>query len=220
MIRLRVDDFPGAKPDEFDRHNFDGFLRFHETVREHTAAMYLLGVIPKHVSDEDLRRLPELGVVVGMHGVDHDERFQNEFRDYYASGEVESTLRIARGRLSDLARQPVDVYMPPHNVIDGRTIAACAAVGFKAITAGPETVPFMRQIVERHGLEYLYSDAPLEYGRSDELLARGSVKHLVSSLDEDPILTLHWTWEYNVGLSNLDTYLERLSSSFGDFRFG
>lgn len=227
MIRLRVDDYPSSKPDEFWKHNFDNYVKFHDTIRKHTEASYLLGVIPKHTTDEDLRKLSELsGIIIGMHGVEHDERFQNEFRPYLTINDRVKVLTAGRSRLRGLVNQEVDIYLPPHNVIDDNTRTALQLSGFSAFTGGPETDLTLPGLFDG-SIKYLHSQAPLEYGRSDELLQRGSAKYLMNKMasanpsDWDIYLTLHWTWEYNIGLEHLDRYLAEIYAghSMEDFSY-
>jgi hypothetical protein len=219
MLRLRIDDYPGAKPAEFDKHNLKNFLKFYDLLDKRVGKQFLLGVIPKHTADAELIFIGALpNVVVGMHGIDHDERFLNEFRNHLTTKDVTTKLKNSRERLQHLTKQNVDVYMPPHNIVDIRTLKACDQAGFKAFTSGPET-----DLFDFDGAPYrareLYSEAPLEYGRSDELLQRGSIKHLTDRCfaGETVYLTLHWTWEWNIGLEHLDRYLAELSGCFENF---
>lgn len=222
MICLRVDDYPSAKPAEFVRHNFGSFMDFHQNLRKVTGASYLLGVIPRNTSDEELVELarPERKIVVGMHGLSHDESFQNEFRDYMTDREVGNLLSCGRDRLRQATGQLVDVYLPPHNFLDDRTPRLLKRAGFAACTTGPGTTEQSFRALRTAGVRYINSDAPLEYGRSDELLERGSVRHLIDAaqiLDEVVFLTLHWTWEHNIGLTSMLKYLEKIEWKIGDF---
>jgi hypothetical protein len=216
MIVVRVDDFPFTKQSERHRHDRESFLRFDDVLSRHLGgAPYLLGAIPALSTDDDLSMLASLGhVTVGMHGVRHDERFPNEFLPHLTERDVHRSLSSARERLRAATGQPVDVYMPPRNVIDRRTLAACGRAGFRAFTSGPETGDVGRTTLAR-----LHSEAPLEYGRSDELLERGSVGHLRRRCESGgrAILALHFTWETNLGLESLDRYLSQLAGMLGGF---
>jgi hypothetical protein len=119
MLRLRIDDYPGAKPAEFDKHNLKNFLKFYDLLDKRVGKQFLLGVIPKHTADAELIFIGALpNVVVGMHGIDHDERFLNEFRNHLTTKDVTTKLKNSRERLQHLTKQNVDVYMPPHNIVD------------------------------------------------------------------------------------------------------
>lgn len=223
-ILLRIDDFPGTKPQEFDRHNLESFKRFHAVLAERDIE-YLLGVIPLHSTDEQLDWLAGRKYIVpAMHGVNHDERFQNEFGHWLTDIGVYSALAVAKDILERILG-PIDVYIPPHNAVDLRTCLALRRLGFSSVAAGPETSPEAlgpTGWISTSGLKALYSDYPKEYGRSDELITRGSVEHLrhVSSLPVDVYLTLHWTWEHNLGrdYGDLKSYLDSLEGMFGRWR--
>lgn len=205
MIRLRVDDFPGTKPDEFWRHNLDNYKRFHDIVIKRVPE-YVLGVIPRHTTDDHLRWLgQQQEIIVALHGVHHDERFPNEFRDFQTEEDIYQALLSAKRPLDELVG-PVKTYIPPHNVFDQKTCRALERAGFKNICGGPGSPPWAGS-----NLNYFYSAEPLEYGRSDELRQRGSVEYLEKT---DAVLTLHWTWEWNIGLENLQRYLFQLEGLF------
>lgn len=225
MIRLRVDDYPGTKPEEFCRHNLENFKRFHEVVAGFVP-WYVLGVIPRHVSDDDLRWLgAQREVVVALHGIDHDERFPNEFRDHMTELDRRHAIQRARGRFQLLTGQPVVDYIPPHNVIDRKTVDALYHTGFKTLHIGPgsEGDASLYAQMERH-LHVAPSFPPHFYGRTDEMLARCSPAVIrkdvelrsrpFSSMGPDTWVTLHWTWEHNVGLETLSEFLAQLADLF------
>jgi hypothetical protein len=58
-------------------------------------------------------------------------------------------------------------------------------------------------------MKVYHSAHPLWYGRSDELLNRDKAHiHIKESFDTaDFVLTLHWPWEWNIGLAHLDRFL-------------
>lgn len=222
MIRLRVDDFPGTKPEEFYKHDLSGFKRFDQVVRKYVPE-YVLGVIPKHTTDEHLRWIGENpAIITALHGIDHDERFPNEFRDHQTIDDICKAIDCAKQRLDPLVG-PVRCYIPPHNVFDLKTCQALVKSGFKSIMGGPGSPEWSinSPVVKETGLHYCYSPAPLEYGRSDELLQKGSVGHLQNcqykSDRQFVYLTLHWTWELNIGLQHLEAYLSQLKE---DRQFG
>lgn len=213
-IRIRVDDFPGTKPEEFYRHNLENFKQFHALIPK----KYLLGVIPTHASKGDILQIGAQDIEIGMHGIYHDERYPNEFRDYQTQIEIEKILTEQRSHMEHLSGKKVRVYMPPHNVIDKKTIFALENTGFKAFTSGPETID-LEQI--HLNIKRLHSIPPLEYGRSDELLQRGSVEYLREEAKKRTVfLTLHWTWEWNIGLEHLKLYLSKIEDLIEDFDVG
>lgn len=219
MIRIRVDDFPQTKGEP--QHTLAAYRDFHNVLREATGGRrYLLGVIPGRCRPEDLLFIQrELDVVVGMHGTDHDEarldrNGGNQFESYMTHRQVEEKLSENRAALETVVGQPVWIYMPPRNVVDARTLRAAQRSGFFAFTSGPET-----NVMGELCIEPLASMPPHEYGRSDELLMRESHQHLIEAASSgDVILTLHWTWETNIGLSHLRTFLSKIPKRlFKDF---
>jgi hypothetical protein len=210
MIRVRVDDFPGTKPEEFHKHNLQNFKEFDKILRTFTPE-YLLGVIPGYLTREQESWLvDQKHIRCGMHGVVHSEKHKNEFEGMDEKGIV-SCLLAARNVMNRLEKS-CHTYMPPHNVFDRNTVRACHASKFKNITGGPESTLSEGEIAP---LRYLFSQHPYGYGRSDELLTRGAVPWLKSQ--SDVILTLHWTWELNIGLTSLVQFLDVLRGNFGKF---
>jgi hypothetical protein len=212
MIKLRVDDFPGTKPEEFWRHNLDNFKRFDDVVHRFFVG-YVLGVIPRHTKEEDLRWIGENShIVPALHGVNHDESHPNEFGDHLTVDDVCKALLSAKCPIDDLVG-PVDIYIPPHNVVDRKTCDALVRTGFKTLMAGPGSDRFVLDYAKKSGLYVQYSVEGLEYGRSDELLASGAHGTLRtwSSENVEPIwLTLHWTWERNLSDGHMYPHLEEL----------
>jgi hypothetical protein len=227
MLYVRVDDFPGTKPEEFDKHNLHNFKLFDEVMQKHCPRGYLLGVIPKHVTYEQKKWLwQQRHITVAMHGVTHDEAFLNEFRPHLTEDDVFDRLysgmvmvhRYKHEESSGCAcctmnMAPID-YIPPHNVIDHRTVRALKRLCFLNIYGGPGTDPSVAEYARNLGMNFYISKFPEEYGRSDELVQRGSVEHILrESKVRDVWLTLHWTWEHNIGLQHLDSYLEMLGEA-------
>jgi hypothetical protein len=218
MIRVRVDDFPQTKGEA--QHTLAAFREFDLCLRELTGGKrYLLGVIPGRCSPDDLLFLQrETDCVIGMHGTDHDEsrldrNGGSQFEPYLTVRNIQQTLFDHRMALRAAVDRPVDVYMPPRNVIDERVFQAGRAAGFEAFTTGPETSAFLRNAWSRW---VLHSEPPHEYGRTDEMLQRDSDVHLRGPGDH--ILTLHWTWETNIGLHHMRRFFERLPRDlFQDF---
>lgn len=222
-VKLRVDDFPWTKRDERDKHNLDAFLKFQDVINEFVGGYWLLGVIPGNCGQDELNflRHKTSGIRIGMHGIMHDESRANEFLPYLTTDDIERQLCLTRVLLATAIQQDVRVYMPPHNVVDSRTLTALPKAGFRAFTGGPETAPAFRNDFVG-GIKYLHSQPPHEYGRSDEMLVRNSAAHLIrESADKDIWLTLHWTWETNIGLESLRRLLSEIgdSLSINDCRF-
>jgi len=210
-LRIRVDDFPGTKRDEFDQHNLENFKLFHK-VFEERGISYTLGVIPGHAKSVDLRWLNQQpNIEVALHGVIHNERNLNEFHCMSESS-IKNAINSAWTWMNIfLEQKSITSYIPPHNTFDFNTCKVICDLGFTNIFGGPETTEEMKLYAKNNGLDYIHSEAPLEYGRSDELVQRGSVEYLKEECEKRDIwLTLHWPWEWNVGLDNLKKYLDLL----------
>lgn len=212
MLKVRVDDFPGTRVDEFYRHNLDTFKAFDAVMEKH-GIEYVLGCIPRHTTQEHLEWLSQnQRIEVAMHGVDHDERFQNEFRDHQTKRDICQAIMSVKSIWDPLVG-PVTTYIPPHNCIDTKTVDALHECGFDTILGGPGTegIIFKHAVLKGMQTHLSFPDAGL-YGRSDELLAFGACekirKHMSSSFVA--YLTLHWTWEKNIGLQSLDQFLTEL----------
>jgi len=217
-IRVRVDDFPHTSKRE-PQHTLETFLEFHRVLSHGIGhRKYLLGVVPGQCTVEDLLFLRQnVDCVVGMHGTDHDEERLtrnggNQFESYLSAGDILRTLHEHRSALEGAVGQPVKVYMPPRNVINHRTRGVLEQAGFGWYTTGPETEQWALQ----PGYA-IHSNKPHEYGRSDEMLAADSHVILRQGI-RDVVLTLHWTWEVNIGLQHLATFLNEIPDScFVDF---
>ena len=210
-IKIRVDDFPQTRGEP--QHSLAAYRSFHNVLSEVTGGKrYLLGVIPGRCNSDDLAFVrDELDVVVGMHGTDHDEfrldkNGGNQFEPYLSSAEVRRNLQEHTVALDAALNRHVSIYMPPRNVIDLRTLSQLLIAGFVGYTGGPETDFTLRGY---QPLLYFHSDPPFEYGRSDEMITRGAVEYLTAS-SRDIILTLHWTWETNIGFHNLREFLKQI----------
>lgn len=221
-VQLRVDDYPYTKPDEAWRHTPQAFAAFDACI----PVRYLLGVIPGNLGPPGDGRhaiLRSGKAQVGMHGINHSERFLdihggNEFAAVLP-GKHLSMLRHGASILDGHDLGPPLVYMPPRNVIDRPTVRACLEFGFLAITAGPETDDSICGEIEESGMTCLLSLPPLEYGRSDELIQRGAVKYLHDAHQRGFTVTLglHWTWESNIGLGTLVELMGLLRPILRDF---
>lgn len=232
MIRIRVDDFPQTKGEP--QHTLSAFREFNRELTALTGKRYLLGVIPKRCSIDDILFLRnETDCVIGLHGIDHDESkldlYGNEFPPYMSKFEIRRSLLEAKEGLEAGVGRSVRIYMPPRNRIDMRTASVLPECRFEAFTAGPETEwriidvysTSKDRMVGWPDVKLLMSHQPDEYGRSDELFMRNSHENLLnhSKKGESVILTLHWTWECNLGngFSSLRRFLERLNGCFEDF---
>lgn len=215
VISFRVDDFPGTKPDEFWRHNLDNFKRFDEVMRKHCAD-YTLGVIPRYTIERDIEWMAKNELLhVALHGRHHDERYPNEFREYETEETILHELTSLKGPLDQCNPRGVDTYIPPHNVVDKKTVRALVGAGFKHLWGGPGSDRDVMAYADSLGLQSRYYQDPFEYGRSDELIDRGSVKYITDKWTDDSHVCLHWTWEWNIGLKSLDTYLTMLDDVIG-----
>lgn len=219
MIRVRVDDYPQTRGEP--QHTQAAFREFHRCLShgiDHKR--YLLGVIPGRCTVDDILLIRnETDCVIGMHGIDHDEAkldiYQNEFPPYLSREHIRDKLREARDALASAVGRPVSIYMPPRNQLDVRTIFAFPPE-IRFYTTGPETTELIRT-----GAQAIHSQPPHEYGRTDEMYQRKShqvLSELVSQMGRDVVLTLHWTWETNIGLSHMRRFLEQIPNEyFADF---
>jgi len=204
-VILRVDDFPYTKPDEQWRHKLENFKKFDAILKKNGVSRYVLGVIPKLTSDDQLYYLQSNPKIqIAMHGIQHDERFLNEFHSFKTEADITREIYDI-----NLLLGLTQHYIPPHNVIDRRTVNALKACGFSTIYCGPGTDRRVQIYAEDVGLKTYYSEHPIWYGRSDELMNRDNAveKILNSDHNVDHVLTLHWTWETNIGLKSLDQFL-------------
>lgn len=224
----RVDDFPGVKPEEFWKHNLESLKRFDAVMEANGVEEYYLGVIPKHVTQEQLEWIATCPrIVTALHGIEHDERFPNEFREWQTTKDIRQAISAAVARLNPLVG-PVDSYIPPHNVIDRKTLDALRQCGFKTLFLGPGSdpsifisaqLPLLHHVgsfkfIDHPGFETYYSGPDgVMYGRTDELMVKQySMDHIKYEMQShNPhCLTLHFTWEVNIGLENLDLFLKEL----------
>jgi hypothetical protein len=220
MIRVRVDDFPQTRGEP--QHTLDSFREFHKILSDGIGyKRYLLGVIPGRCSVNDILFLRnEVDAVVGMHGTDHDEtrldrNGGNQFESWLTSAGIANTLVEHRIALEIGIGREVSIYMPPRNVIDFRTTNILRNARFEQFTTGPETDLVVRT---QNILSELNSVKPHEYGRSDEMFQMGSHEVLTNSEKKDIILTLHWTWECNIGFQHLAKFLSMIpKEKFKDF---
>jgi hypothetical protein len=217
MIRVRVDDFPHTKGEP--QHTLAAYREFDRCLRECLGGKrYLLGVIPHRSSVDDILYLRnETDCTVGMHGIRHDEHeldlYQNEFPPYLSQKDVGTMLMSTVAHLDDALGRDVRIYMPPRNRIDRRTVDVLLDCGFYGYTTGPETPAELRM---HDYLTVYHSEPPHQYGRSDEMLKRNSQVHLRA--EDEAILTLHWTWETNIGLNHLRDFLGQIPKDlFVDF---
>lgn len=220
MIRVRVDDFPHTKDGEKGKHSLAAYREFHRVLSECIGGRrYVLGVIPGRCSVDDVLFLRnETDVSIGMHGINHDEEkldiYRNEFPPFYSEQQVGRLLIEASHALEVGVCREVRLYMPPRNMIDRRTVDVLMDCGFYGYTAGPET---HAAFLYHPDLVVFPSIPPFEYGRTDELLQREAHVHL-RQFKGDVILTLHWTWETNIGLEHMRKFFAEIPKElFADF---
>ncbi len=211
MLQFRIDDFPGTKPEEFFKHNLDSFKRFDEVLEKNGVKEYYLGVIPRHVTQEQLKYLStNPRVIVAMHGVDHDERFLNEFKEHQTFQDIKNAISSVK-TMWDPIVGPIDSYIPPHNVIDAKTVKALADLKFKKLFSGPGSDESKLVLADFLGLDVVRNTDRVDYGRSDELLRSGMDKVIRElALTKRTTLTLHFPWEVNIGLDHLDRFLKEI----------
>ena len=217
MITIRIDDFPGTKPDEFWKHNLDNFKRFNDIFEKYDIN-YTIGVIPRWTTQDHIEYLTSnTRAEVALHGIYHDERFPNEFREHETDTDIYNAIMSAKYSLDGCNPYGVNTYIPPHNVIDRKTVDALKSASFLHVWGGPGSDNEVLVYADSIGIKSLYFEPPLEYGRSDELLQRGSVKYIIDKLvaKKDVNMCLHWTWEYNIGLGNLDKYFSTIECKSG-----
>lgn len=214
MLRVRVDDYPGTKPEEFDKHNLENFKRFHETMGD---IPYVLGVIPLHVVDrrqdmEWIRQQPT--IEVAQHGVHHIEGPGNENEFGSCPPNLIITQLHKGQKWIGPTRVPITTYIPPHNHLDRRTIQCLSITGFRTILGGPGTYMSAQDDCHDFGIDLYESFPPYFYGRSDELITRGLIMPLWNAAQSESthFLGLHWTWECNIGFEHLNEYLKILRS--------
>lgn len=227
MIKIRVDDFPQTKAEP--QHTLAAFREFHRELTACTGVRYLLGVIPKRCTPEDLLFLArETDCIIGMHGIFHDEEkldlWKGEFPPYLPQREICRVLQETAVALDDAIGRRTEIYMPPRNLIDKKTIDVLFDAGFLAFTSGPETPTDLRKSTwkgDNHiAVDCIHSEPPHEYGRTDELLQRNSHLHLIEACEKDwdAVLTLHWTWETNIGLQHMREFFSKIPKKyFKDF---
>jgi hypothetical protein len=221
MIEIRVDDFPYTKQEETWRHNLENFKKFDSYFEKYNLS-YTLGVIPNHTTEEMREWLSENNrVEVAIHGINHDEKYPNEFREYQTEEEISSLLRNVReqyGRCNSTGE--VKKYIPPHNVLDQKTVRALLKAGYETVLCGPGTESSVFSYANKIGLDARYSEPPYLYGRTDEMMKIGCTEIIknasfwsvpdASAPAKPTVVTLHWTWESNIGYESLDSFLKEI----------
>lgn len=218
-LTLRIDDFPGTKPEEFWKHNLENFKLFDAVLEKNGVQEYTLGVIPKYTTEEHLDWLAQNPRVrVALHGIDHDERFPNEFLQYETEDDICKKLLIAKEPLKRCNGGEVECYIPPHNVIDMKTARALVKAGFTDLMCGPGTDMKIFAEIKRSqlfGYHLLtYSHHPHFYGRTDEMMIRdNAIPEILNGAQTSAghVLTLHWPWEWNIGLDSLDRFIGQVA---------
>lgn len=216
-LRIRVDDFPFTKEHEWisGQHSAEKFAEFDSII----PVKYLLGVIPYHASRFNV--WPSSKAIPAMHGFWHSEERVNEFHGFTAN-DIESYIISGLDMIELGTGVRPSVYMPPHNSIDHATIVACKNAGIESITVGPGTAPFVPSICSHYGMKIIESTPRrFLYGRSDELMADEDLIDwlgLIGSSEFSSTLTLHWTWENNIGYDSLCSFMELLDGLLEDFQ--
>lgn len=221
MIKIRVDDFPNTKGEP--QHTLDAFAKFNDTLLELTGGKkYLLGVIPSRLNTEAVHFLRnESHCIVGMHGVDHDERcldaYNNEFPSYLTQYDVRFKMQRGKDIVENIRKSTI--YMPPRNIIDKRTWDAAKECGFRYYTVGPETKFFAKDEFGKkeyiggptkcyenddNGKLMITTGYKNLYGRTDEISCANYSQYVTKK--EAYVLTLHWTWETNIGLEHMKRF--------------
>lgn len=223
MIRIRIDDFPNTKGEP--QHTLAAFREFHKCLSECIGGKrYLLGVIPGRCSVDDILFLRnETNCIIGLHGTDHaearlDRNGGNQFEPYALVCEVRRELMGAHTALKEAVGRAIKIYMPPRNVIDARTLEILRSESpIQWVTSGPETEKFLQK--KYFGNRWIHSEPPHEYGRTDEMYSRGSHDILLGrGMAQNTVLTLHWTWEVNIGLHHMSKFFSSLPTDyFEDF---
>jgi hypothetical protein len=210
-VMIRVDDFPFTKEDEWrsGQHSIDKFMEFDSII----PVKYLLGVIPFHCLNFSVWPI-SAHVVPGIHGYWHAETRQNEFVGY-SRNDIAGYIMQGRDVIESVLCRKANIYMPPHNVIDLETIMACRVAGISGITGGPETDRIIPLVANHYGMRYIGSQRSF-YGRSDELLQAGADAEL-NQVMFNAVLTLHWTWENNIGFDHLRRFIDVIGESLVDF---
>jgi hypothetical protein len=220
-ISIRVDDFLFTKRHELEsgRHSLENFREFHDVI----PVRYMLGIIPGTLCELPGGKFPEdllPKIVPAMHGITHDESKLNELAEYSHNAQrCQQRLGTGLQLMASAGVMGVQIYMPPHNVVDWGTVVSCRSLGMHVITGGPETDQGVASAMANIGVRYMPSMPPALYGRSDELVQRGMVPEIRRLAEEgDHVLGLHWTWETNIGLDHLRRFIDEVSDVLVDFR--
>lgn len=223
MIKIRVDDFPNTKNEP--QHTLDAFAKFNDTLLELIGEKkYLLGVIPSKLYSQEINFLRDkTNCIIGMHGVDHNEKFldvhNNEFPSYLTQNDVAFKMRRGKDIVDGIRKSTI--YMPPRNIIDKRTWDAAKECGFRYYTVGPETKFFAKDEFGKkeyiggktrcyenddNGKLIITSGYKNLYGRTDEISYANYSQYVTKK--EAYVLTLHWTWETNIGLEHMKRFFK------------
>lgn len=224
-IVLRIDDFPFVKKEESWLHNLEGFKKFDAVLEKHGVPEYVLGVIPSRTTRDQIKWLAENPRVhVALHGIYHDEKRLNEFAPFETEKDIASKVLSACTFLRECnGNGKIDSYIPPHNCVDLKTARVLSKLGFKRLFCGPGTDLSVYEMIEKSKLfpekGLTYSSHPHFYGRSDELLDRDDIVAQLKAqvnLPDPLVVTLHFTWEMNIGLQSLDRLMSQIGSMIGE----
>jgi hypothetical protein len=215
---LRVDDFPGTKPAEFWRHNLESFKLFDEVLADHVSN-YVLGVIPRHTTQEQIDWLAENPrVEAALHGILHDEKYLDEFKEFETEDDIYRKIMSTIPRLQNInGSGRITSYIAPHNVISLKTAKALKRAGFTTLFSGPGADSKVINVIEKESiLEVKTSQFPYFYGRTDEIMKCPEFEEYYADASALPgyALTLHFPWETNIGFEHLETFMKKVGYAF------
>jgi hypothetical protein len=168
-----------------------------------------------------LRWVTEDGATAAVHGYDHRTRYSSPRRWSELSGrspvDLAELLDRSFSELTTVGLEP-SVFVPPFNRFDPEQLAVLAE-RFEVVCGGPETVVhvgFQRTPAWLSGTVYLPSYPPL-YGTAREVL-RGLPRILMEGAGLWLPIVLHWSWETDSGLGDLEGLLEMVGPLIRDWR--
>lgn len=195
MIKLRVDDYPAAMPNEwFDQSKHSLLQRL-----EAEGVPYYLGIIPLLIDDEHADFLHSLKHArFAMHGFDHGFakwRPVSEF-DGMRLEDVCAKVGECLHRMYQLLnpKYQIDCFIPPFNHFNQILIDELCAHGFEVITGGPETYSQMDvSKIDFRKLRFVPSTGAFytSYGHLKDILS------MLPRVPDDQMVTLHLTGRYD-----------------------
>ncbi len=162
MLNIRVDDAFFTKQEEKHRHNLKSFIEF-DNVMKSFDLHYVLGVIPSTLDEENSEYLiNNHHFSIALHGINHDERFRNEFKDHETKDDIFEKIDNILEK-HKFVFEHTHIYIPPHNVIDTKTVDALFELSFDAIMGGPETEQYVVDYARNLGMRFHLSEPPMTY---------------------------------------------------------